>query len=516
MPVISRDMVGFGLSRGGPLMTRHRRMRQTTIALAFTVAALACARVDPLDPAGGSGGARGAGTGATVGANPVPTGGVSGGRGAINPSTPGQTGVCVNLRCQQETCKQGNCKQSACADGTSTTVSGTVYDPAGKVPLYNVVVYVPNEPLAEITSGASCDTCASPVSGRPITAALSDASGHFVVPTAPVGVNIPLVMQIGKWRRAITIPNVAPCTDTPITDRNLTRLPRNQAEGHLPRIAIATGGSDALECLVRKIGVDTAEFTADSGAGRVHLYAGLAAPAMTNNGASLTPTATLWGRVDRLRAYDMLLMSCEGTDNSGAGAASVAMRQAMKDYADGGGRLFGSHWHNRWVFDGPAPWPTVAKASSGAHGFTTDITASIDTTFPKGAAFAEWMTNVGGSTVPGQVLIHGAEHSVDAAMGPMAQRWIYGTDATRNTPMVQYFTFNTPVEAAAPLQCGRVVMSDLHVSTGTPSDSGKVSFPTGCVTTDLTPQEKALEFMIFDLSSCVRSDDVPPEIPPIE
>jgi hypothetical protein len=488
------------------------------ITLAVTASAFAwqasCARVDPVGSAVGSGGR---GTGATgTGAAGTGTGGDgAGGRGTINT---GQTGVCVNLKCQQETCKQGDCKQPACPPGTTTTVSGDVYDPAGKVPLYNVVVYVPNESLAEIASGASCDTCASPVSGHPIAAALTDAGGHFVIPTVPVGTNIPLVIQIGKWRRSITIPSVAACTDTPIPDKNMTRLPRNQGEGHIPKIGIATGGSDALECLVRKIGVDTAEFTSDAGTGRVHLYAGLAAPTTMSGGATLTPTGTLWGSLDRMKAYDLLLMSCEGTDNSGAGSASLAARAAMKAYADAGGRVFGSHWHNRWVFDGPAPWPTVAKASSGAHGFTTDIPATIDTSFPKGMAFAQWMTKVGGSTTPGQVIIHGAEHSVDMVFAPMAQQWIYGTDATRSppTPMVQYFTFNTPVEAAIPMQCGRVVMSDLHVSAGTPSDSGKVPFPTGCVTTDLTPQEKALEFMIFDLSSCVRSDDAAPDLPPIE
>ena len=122
----------------------------------------------------------------------------------------------------------------------------------------------PNEPLADITTGASCDTCSSPYSGRPIAAALTDSTGHFSVEHVPVGDNIPLVIQIGKWRRAVTIPSVAACADTPV-DASLTHLPRNRSEGHIPRIAIANGGSDALNCLLKKIGVDTA---------RVHVRVG--------------------------------------------------------------------------------------------------------------------------------------------------------------------------------------------------------------------------------------------------
>jgi hypothetical protein len=448
----------------------------------------------------------------------VSTGGRGGGAISIGGfSGSGPSGGCVNLQCQQDNCTRGACTQTACPNGGKTTVSGVVYDPAGKTPLYNVVVYVPNEPLADIPTGATCDTCSSPYSGRPIAAALTDSAGRFSVEHVPVGDNIPLVIQIGKWRRAVTIPSVAACADTAVAAA-LTHLPRNKTEGHIPRIAIANGGSDALNCLLEKIGVATAEFTSETGAGRVNQYAGLNAPTTNADGSTVSGTATLWSNAASMKAYDLMLMSCEGNDNGGAGAASTAMRQAVKDFADAGGRVFGSHWHNAWVFEGPAPWPTVAKHASGAHGFDADITVPIVTTFPKGMAFAEWMVNVGGSTSFGQLVIHGAEHSVDAT-NTGAQSWIAGTDAQNGKPMVQYFSFNTPVEAAPERQCGRVVMSDLHVSAsaaaGMPSDSGKQPFPNGCVTTDLTPQEKALEFMLFDLSSCVMPDDKPPSTPDV-
>ena len=82
---------------------------------------------------------------------------------------------------------------------------------------------------------------------------------------------IPVLVGI-RW----AIPTVAACQDNPIADadHSLLRLPANQSEGHLPKIALATGHSDALDCLLRKIGIADSEFTPDSGNGRVSMFVG--------------------------------------------------------------------------------------------------------------------------------------------------------------------------------------------------------------------------------------------------
>ncbi|MES1208617.1 MAG: carboxypeptidase regulatory-like domain-containing protein [Pseudomonadota bacterium] len=425
-------------------------------------------------------------------------------------------GPCTGLRCQQSSCTVGPCTGMACTGGVQTTVKGRVFDPAGKVPLYGVNVYVPNAALSPLSEGASCD-CETSLSGDPLVREVTDANGDFILKDVPAGANIPLVIQVGKWRREVTIPMVTACTET-VADMATTRLPRNKTEGHIPKIALTTGGLDALECLLRKIGIEDSEFTPETADGRVNLFAGglfNGAPdgnnspgtngydATLNGGAMFTDASVWWESVDNLNKYDIILHSCEGLSNPRN--KSVAARAALKAYADAGGRVFASHWHNYWIEFGAAPWPTVARFShqndpQGA--FTT----TIDTGFPKGLAMSAWLTNVGASTTPGQLTIMGAKRTVAVVNMPAGQRWMYN-------PMpesVQYFSFNAPVGEMR--QCGKVVFSDLHVSSGSGAATDDKSnptlkFPTGCMTTDLSPQEKALEFMLFDLSTCVS--DIP-------
>jgi len=385
------------------------------------------------------------------------------------------------------------------------------------LPLYNVAVYVPNPqitPVAPLPQGASCDRCGASIL-NPVTSAITDESGSFVLNDAPAGANIPLVIQVGKWRRQITIPTVTGCVDNPLTDPQVTRLPRNKAEGDLPHIAISAGGGDQMECLPLRMGVDPAEFTTGAGEGHIHLFAGDAGmypplatfDATHNAGAALTPSSSgLWASTDTLKKYDIVILSCEAGEN--AQNKTPAMRQAMYDYASLGGRVFASHLHSVWFAQGPAPLPTTGTWRRVQQNPPDPSTATINTSFPKGAALAQWLVNVGASTTPGQMSVTFPRNDIQAVNTMLASEWITVPDPGA----VQYMSFNTPIGAKEEEICGREVFTDLHVAAvdvNSLPDLNAKGFPASCELRDLSAQEKVVAFMLFDLSACVQSEDKP-------
>jgi len=165
--------------------------------------------------------------------------------------------------------------------------------------------------------------------------------------------------------------------------------------------------------------------------------------------------------------------------------------------------VFATHYHYTWFEQSPEQdFRSVAtwNPSSSAYG---EEDLSIDTSFPKGAALSEWLVNAGATKEPGKLDVVNVAANVASVNASVAQRWIYGSKG------VSYMSFNTPVGAPADQQCGRAVLSDIHVS----GEEGSKAVPGACDTGELTPQELALEFLLFDLVACVQPDSSIPRAP---
>ncbi len=458
-------------------------------------------------------------------------------------------------------CPTGLACDVACSGGGTTSVTGKVYDPAGKNPIYNVAVYIPATPLQPLPQGvpmgADACSCSALFKSGALSSTVTGVDGTFTLTNVPVGSNVPLVLQVGKWRRSLQI-NVSSCQANAQPDKSLT-LPGTVAAGSddsMPDIAVSTGFADMLECLMSRIGVSASEYVAGtSTGGHMHIFAGGEPGGHSGNhaiGWPQTPAfpnapnsyTDLWASQGQLMPYDITLLSCEG------GETWQANPQALEAYLNAGGRVFASHDHYAW-FGGPiasGSWYPLLDAGSGyvpppdwgpnLGTWTQDVGSSenliggtLVTTlngstnaFPRGQALEQWMANVGAlgqSGVPaGELSIYQPQYNVSVASTNVpSQPWISADNNSSMPGAAMYLSFETPVTAAAASDggvaryCGRAVFSDLHVA-GDPSTSDIPPAPGGCTDVDLSPQEKALEFMIFDLSSCVVSDSLARREPP--
>lgn len=174
--------------------------------------------------------------------------------------------------------------------------------------------------------------------------------------------------------------------------------------------------------------------------------------------------------------------------------------------------MLASHWHHIWFSGGPAPVPDVGTWNDRTEP-DDPATGMVDTSFPKGEALAEWLVNVQASTTRGELQINAPRDNVQAVNPEYARQWISTENTNANPPeTVQYLSFDAPLTVPEEEKCGRAVFTALHVSS-TGLDQPSAPFPTGCAQTDLSPEEKAVAFMLFDLSACIQDDDVVP-MPP--
>lgn len=495
------------------------------------------------------------------------------------------------------TCPAGTlfCFLPTCAAGATTSIQGVVYDPAGRNPLSNVTVFVPTttDPLPPIPVGPVADACGGVPNVTAMATAVTDVNGKFEIKNLPVGVDVPLVIQIGKWRRQFTIAkaSVTQCVANDFTTATanvdstvggvtksvklpLFRLPSTQAEGNIPQMAISQGGSDPMPCLFSKIGLAYSEFTTNAEAGRMHVFEGQNSngdPWGKVRGATApAASASLWNSLTNLKKYDIVLTSCEGAPNDGTKPATA--KNAVRDYVNAGGRFYATHWHETWFHNNPqADWKGVANWTGKDRGDNDTGQFSVVTSFARGVAFRDWLAARGALDIaPAVDKITLGEWREDM-YEPLGntKSFIESPAGTLNwagnvRQTTKFITFDAPIANSPATQYGRAVLSDIHVSPGdnasnvpdsctkkapipcttapecTPfggnSCSGGVCYDAGggkmsatavlpctddaqcgsplqCINgrclNGMTAQEKALEYLFFDLGACVTSAPAP-------
>jgi hypothetical protein len=342
---------------------------------------------------------------------------------------------------------------------------------------------------------------------------VTDSAGSFKLVGVPTGADVPLVIQIGKWRRLVKVPQVVDCADT-IVPPALSHLPRNRTEGDMPQMALLTGGCDNVACFLRSVGVDAAEFSAPHAGGRVDVYQGLGAAGSAARlstgvaGDCTTAACPLWSSRQSLESYDAVFLGCECGENIQTKPPSSPL--AMHDWLDEGGTLFATHSQATWFKNGSPEFQAVASWTAG----------------PKGMAFRQWLTNVGAANVNGMVSLNPADVSTSVTtVGPMTTAWIGDTSTAPEggSPLsgnVKALSFGTPITDAGVGHCGKAYFTDIHAGGGQaladPNADGPGSpaaVPGACDGGPMTAEEQALEFFLFDQAACIAETPLPPPTP---
>lgn len=460
-----------------------------------------------------------------------------------------------------------------CAANSPTRMTGRVITPGrndddtpNQIGVPNAFVYLlRNDDVSTLPAmasgipdgGTSCDRCDEQDLGPILVTTTTNAQGEFTLQgNIPVEQEFVLVVKAGKFRRAVrhTLDADAACSQTPLPS-SLTRLPRSMTDGlavNIPRIAISTGQIDAIECVFEKMGIAHGEFTNGSALttdARIHLYRG--GPdgiqgARVGTGVG-TPDSQLYGSLQRLQSYDMLVADCEGGGWDGNSTPNFAQRDQhgarLREYLNRGGRMFASHLSFSWMiprsgdadsnlsyaagsFERTGLSPAAAWASNLINQANTGI-GLIATDRPRSSPriqnFSAWLRSEGVTTAPAYDSFSIAEprSQIDttavgftSGLGSFTEEFVY-RDASSGEPVnerndrTQQFSFNTPYGAPDGAQCGRVVYSGFHVAAGGANVGDNATFP-GLCGAAFTNQEKVLLYMLFDLGACVGKE---PEAP---
>jgi len=409
----------------------------------------------------------------------------------------------------EQPCQGLFCQVARCGSGQDTRLRGQVTVPNGVDPLAKAVVYVPESAqLPPLSAELSCELCRNPIAGRAVTFTYSGSDGRFELRGVPAGQSIPLVVQKGRFRR-LTKVAVPACVTTELP-REQTRLPRRRSEGDLPQLAVAAGDHDAIECVLRQIGIADEEFQTPEQRASIHLYDNQK-PGTESRPGQLQLASLLSDRV-RLLRYQMLFLNCSGTTYSQGLLQDAAVRSNLIEFLRRGGRLYATDWSYDFVQQLPELAPFVCFEDdkdcsvTTPHGFhravasggTGDpLTAAVT---PQAQGLRDFLSRLPSPIDAGQVpvseLLPGWVQIARAAQDPArypSTIYLQGLSTGKLRPLTVAFEY--PPQAG----CGRVLFSSYHTRERTLPRP----FPTYCPLGAMLPQEHVLEYLLFELADCL-------------
>lgn len=385
-----------------------------------------------------------------------------------------------------------------CPAAQQVTITGRVTAPNQTDPVPGAVVYIPSRVPEDFPLEVRCEVCKSPGStANRWWTTTSAYNGSFTLNDVCPG-NYWLIMQNGRFRRAVKI--TVPSGGTMQIKAGNSRLPRKHKEFNqhdsIPKIAVATGDYDKMECVLLKMGLQQSAFD---------LYEG--AKYLKNKALNKT-LADLLKNFNLLKSYNIVFINCADNTYESQLKNSLVM-QNLQNYIKQGGRLYITDWSYDWMEQLPELSPYIdfepGASGSGPEAQNTaalgkdGITVQADIIDPN---LAKWLGLFGGAIQNGKsvishfligwVIIHSVSKDV--------KTWVRGvirssTGAIQgDRPLTVTFNYKN---------CGKALFSSYHTEGRDDETPTNVKpFPSYC-SGQISPQDRILEYLIFDIANCV-------------
>lgn len=400
----------------------------------------------------------------------------------------------------------------SCAGGAKTTVVGNIFAPNGLDPVPRASVWVPLGALPPPPSGPSCDVCVKAPPGA-ATSTVTRTDGFFSLSDVPSGESVVVVAELGRFRRVLRMKveackqNVAP----PDSGSAGVRLPGKDAafgpDDRAPRIAVATGDFDQIECVLKRMGIEQFDLYNDRGP-------------LGTLPATIGEFAALLEDPVKLATYQILIVNCTQAQFEEA-LAKPTVQKNLEAFVGTGGRLYATDWAYDVIHQVPEFAPYLCFVPGGVTGPAPMASCPATPAMPRDAHstraydtgaqildddLLEWLQRIPAALVNMQVPIR-YNFVVINQLGDMAhpaKTWAQGlAEDPMALPMlskgIRPLTVTFDYKA-----CGRVHYSTYNTEpSDVVPDTAAARYPMCGSRTTFNPQERLLEYLVFQVAQCI-------------